>query len=244
MPGPRKPFEYAIVRVVPRVERGESLNAGIVLMSRPHRFLGARVDLDAAVLAALAPDCDPDNVRAHLDAIDRIADGRRDGRPDRRAVAAGAVPLAGRPVVDDHPAVRGPHGPHRRRRPRPSSTCSGRSSSAEPGRQCGHVRLAGLNPPREPPAPPPGTRTRVSGIPPLGCPIRDSARQSRAFGACGAPKVEHALMCHAERHRLQDRRGATSSARQAVTPLLRSRIWSSSCAASSTSLWRHSAARK
>ena len=43
VPEPRKPFEYAIVRVVPRVERGESFNAGIVLMSRPHRFLGARV---------------------------------------------------------------------------------------------------------------------------------------------------------------------------------------------------------
>ncbi len=75
MPGPRKPFEYAIVRVVPRVDRGEAFNAGIVLMSRPHRFLGAQVELDPAVLAALAPDCDPDNVRAHLDGIVRIADG-------------------------------------------------------------------------------------------------------------------------------------------------------------------------
>lgn len=73
MPEPRKPFEYAIVRVVPRVERGESLNAGIVLMSRPHRFLGARVGLDVAALAALAPDCDPDNVQAHLDAIVGVA---------------------------------------------------------------------------------------------------------------------------------------------------------------------------
>jgi hypothetical protein len=72
---PRKPFEYAIVRVVPRVDRGESFNAGIVLMSRPHRFLGARVELDPGVLAALAPDCDPDIVRAHLETIVRIADG-------------------------------------------------------------------------------------------------------------------------------------------------------------------------
>jgi hypothetical protein len=75
VPEPRKPFEYAIVRVVPRIERGESLNAGIVLMSRPHRFLGARVWLDAAVLAALAPDCDPDNVQAHLDSIVGVASG-------------------------------------------------------------------------------------------------------------------------------------------------------------------------
>ena len=81
MPEPRKPFEYSIVRVVPRVDRGEAFNAGIVLMSRPHRFLGARVWLDAAVLAALSPDCDPDNVQAHLDAIVRVADGDASAGP-------------------------------------------------------------------------------------------------------------------------------------------------------------------
>ena len=73
--GERRPFEYAIVRVVPRVERGEAFNAGIVLHSRPHRYLGARTELDAAVLAALAPDCDPETVREHLELIDRIAAG-------------------------------------------------------------------------------------------------------------------------------------------------------------------------
>jgi hypothetical protein len=67
------PFEYAIVRVVPRVDRGESMNAGIVLHSRARRFLDARVELDDAVLAALAPDCDPEEVRAHLAAIPRIS---------------------------------------------------------------------------------------------------------------------------------------------------------------------------
>ena len=77
----RRPFEYAIVRVVPRVERGEAFNAGIVLHSRPHRFLGARTDLDEAVLAALAPDCDPETVREHLDLFDRIAAGDLDAGP-------------------------------------------------------------------------------------------------------------------------------------------------------------------
>jgi hypothetical protein len=81
VPEPRKPFEYAIVRVVPRVERGESLNAGIVLMSRPHRFLGARVWLDVALLAALSPDCDPDNVQAHLDSIVGVASGDASAGP-------------------------------------------------------------------------------------------------------------------------------------------------------------------
>ena len=75
MPGPRKPFEYAIVRVIPRVERGEAFNAGIVLLSRPHRFIGARVELDGGVLAALAPDCDPEFVAAHLQAIEQVAAG-------------------------------------------------------------------------------------------------------------------------------------------------------------------------
>jgi hypothetical protein len=71
----RSPFEYAIVRVIPRVERGEGLNAGIVLMSRARRFLGARVELDPDLLAAMAPDCDPEIVRDHLAAIVGIADG-------------------------------------------------------------------------------------------------------------------------------------------------------------------------
>ncbi len=69
------PFEYAIVRVVPRVERGEMFNAGIVLHSRPRRFLEARVELDRAVLASLAPGCDPTEVLDHLEAIPRIAAG-------------------------------------------------------------------------------------------------------------------------------------------------------------------------
>ena len=71
----RSPFEYAIVRVVPRVERGEMFNAGIVLHSRPRRFLAARIELDREVLRSLAPDCDPAEVLDHLEAIPRIAAG-------------------------------------------------------------------------------------------------------------------------------------------------------------------------
>ena len=71
----RAPFAYAIVRVVPRVERGERLNAGIVLLCRPRRFLGAEMRLDEARLRSLDPACDVDEVRAHLDLIRRIAAG-------------------------------------------------------------------------------------------------------------------------------------------------------------------------
>jgi len=77
----RHPFAYAIVRVVPRVERGESMNAGIVLLCRPKRFLGARVALDEARLRALDPGCDAEEVRRHLAAIEQIAAGDPTGGP-------------------------------------------------------------------------------------------------------------------------------------------------------------------
>jgi hypothetical protein len=77
----RSPFEYAIVRVVPRVERGEAFNAGIVLMSRALRYLGARVGLDAELLAVMWPDCDPEIVRDHLAAIVAIAAGDAEAGP-------------------------------------------------------------------------------------------------------------------------------------------------------------------
>jgi hypothetical protein len=77
----RHPFAYAIVRVVPRVERGETINAGIVLLCRPKRFLGASVALDEPRLRALDPACDPAEVREHLEAIERIAAGDPAGGP-------------------------------------------------------------------------------------------------------------------------------------------------------------------
>ena len=76
MPEPaRNQFQYAVIRVVPRVERGETLNAGVVLLCRQRRFLGAKVALDEARLRALAPDADPATILPHLAAIERIAAG-------------------------------------------------------------------------------------------------------------------------------------------------------------------------
>jgi Protein of unknown function (DUF3037) len=68
-------FSYAIVRVVPSVERGERLNAGVVVFCRQKGFLGARVALDTDRLAALSPDTDAAAVRRHLDGIVGIAEG-------------------------------------------------------------------------------------------------------------------------------------------------------------------------
>ena len=81
--GRRSVFQYAIVRVVPRVERGECLNVGVVLLCRPRRFLGV-ISLDEGRLAALAPDLDPELIRPHLAAIERIAAGDPSAGPIAR----------------------------------------------------------------------------------------------------------------------------------------------------------------
>ena len=62
-------FEYAVLKVVPRPERGESINAGVVLYSPENGFLDARVYLDEARLRAIDPDVDPDAVLAQLRAV-------------------------------------------------------------------------------------------------------------------------------------------------------------------------------
>jgi hypothetical protein len=68
-------FEYATLRVVPRVERGEFINAGVVLYCPETRFLDARVCLDPERLRALDPTLDPGVVQAHLEAARRVCAG-------------------------------------------------------------------------------------------------------------------------------------------------------------------------
>ncbi|HZY77355.1 MAG TPA: DUF3037 domain-containing protein [Jatrophihabitantaceae bacterium] len=62
----RVPFEYAVLRVVPRVERGEFINAGVIVYCRDRDYLGARVRLDADRLRALDPTADADAISAAL----------------------------------------------------------------------------------------------------------------------------------------------------------------------------------
>jgi hypothetical protein len=85
---PRSQFQYAIVRVVPRVERGECLNAGVVMLCRPRRFLAAKVGLDVARLRAIAPDADPATILPHLAVIERIAAGDPSAGPLAQLTAA------------------------------------------------------------------------------------------------------------------------------------------------------------
>lgn len=74
-------YSYAIVRVVPRVERGECVNVGIVLFARERRFLQARIELDEDRLRALAPEVDVALIRRHLETFVAIGDGADIGGP-------------------------------------------------------------------------------------------------------------------------------------------------------------------
>jgi hypothetical protein len=71
----RSSYDYAVIRVVPRVERGEFVNAGVIVLCSARDFLEARIELDEYRLAALAPATDVDAVRRHLDAIPALCRG-------------------------------------------------------------------------------------------------------------------------------------------------------------------------
>jgi len=77
----RTSFDYAVLRVVPDLEREEFVNAGIVLLCLERGFLGARVHLDEARVRALAPDADLARIAEHLDAVVRVAEGGADAGP-------------------------------------------------------------------------------------------------------------------------------------------------------------------
>ena len=71
----RAPFAYATIRVVPRVEREEFVNVGVVLFSRPRKFLGVEARLDGDRLRALWPELDLDAIERQLDVIRLVVAG-------------------------------------------------------------------------------------------------------------------------------------------------------------------------
>ena len=73
--GPGQNFQYVVIRVVPRVEREEFINAGVVLFCRICSYLEARVELNTRLLTALAPEADTESIQAQLNAYVRIAAG-------------------------------------------------------------------------------------------------------------------------------------------------------------------------
>ena len=74
MPG-KSSFDYAVIRVVPRVEREEFVNVGVVLLSRERRFLDCRIELDSARLRAIDPELDPASVESHLSSFRAVCRG-------------------------------------------------------------------------------------------------------------------------------------------------------------------------
>lgn len=86
MPAPHT-YDYAVIRVVPRVEREEFLNAGIVVSCPSADLLEARIELDESRLAAFAPDLDVEALHSHLATIPAICAGRSDAGPIARLPA-------------------------------------------------------------------------------------------------------------------------------------------------------------
>jgi hypothetical protein len=74
-------YDYAVIRVVPRVEREEFVNVGVILSCPGRGFLDARIELDEARVTALAPSLDVAALREHLAAIPRICRGGADAGP-------------------------------------------------------------------------------------------------------------------------------------------------------------------
>ena len=74
-------YDYAVIRVVPRVEREEFVNVGVILSCERTGFLDARIELDEARLLALDPTLDLESLRRHLDAIPAICRGGAEAGP-------------------------------------------------------------------------------------------------------------------------------------------------------------------
>ena len=74
-------YEYAVIRVVPRVEREEFANAGIIIFCKRKKFIKVFYTINEAKLASLSPELDIDQVRLNLESFEKIARGARDGGP-------------------------------------------------------------------------------------------------------------------------------------------------------------------
>lgn len=74
-------FEYAVIRVVPQVERGEYINVGVILYCKQQQFLSVRWALDESLMALFAPALNLTELRQNLCAFDVICKGGPDGGP-------------------------------------------------------------------------------------------------------------------------------------------------------------------
>ncbi len=83
-------FEYAVIRVVPCVEREEFMNIGVILYCSAHHFLKASFEIDEKRLLALCSETDLDELRKYLTAITEICEGKKKGG------SIGKLPMASR----------------------------------------------------------------------------------------------------------------------------------------------------
>lgn len=83
-------FDYAVIRVVPRVEREEFINAGVIVSCQKRRFLKAHIEVDERRFSAFAPHLDLDEVQKYLKTIPLICSG------DKNAGAVGQLPMRAR----------------------------------------------------------------------------------------------------------------------------------------------------
>ncbi len=74
-------FEYAVIRIVPRVEREEFINVGVILFCKKHKFLQMRYVLDADRLKAFCPVIEPTEVENYLQGFEKVCRGDADGGP-------------------------------------------------------------------------------------------------------------------------------------------------------------------
>lgn len=107
--GEAQPYEWALLRVVPRVERGELVNVGVLVYSRPYAFLGAAVATDLTRAVALDPGLDAEGVRRHLLGVRALCeeDDRDRGERFRWLVAPRSTVVQPGPVhtgLTDDPA--------------------------------------------------------------------------------------------------------------------------------------------
>jgi hypothetical protein len=77
----RSPYDFAVIRIVPRVDREEFVNAGVVVFCPSRKYLEAKVEIDEARLKALWPEADIPLIRQHLEPFPRVCAGDPDAGP-------------------------------------------------------------------------------------------------------------------------------------------------------------------
>ena len=74
-------YEYAVIRVVPRVEREEFVNAGVVVFCKRQKFIKMQYTVNEQKILMLSPEADTDQIRLNLQSFEKIANGAKDGGP-------------------------------------------------------------------------------------------------------------------------------------------------------------------